>query len=200
MPSTRHTLPESDQAVPRWVDGGPAEPGSGDNGPPPRHRVVLWTTPRSSGIGKGQARTGIARISSCRRGEARASRTLNRARSRQRRDARRLGVVHRDGLAGCAAVIATVGRSPGPRDRVVLWATPGRGRIGKGQARVGIAIVRGRRATKARCSSTFNGTRAAYSADGRVSGVIDRDSLGAISSIAVGVGGSVGAGDDVVAT
>ena len=36
--------------------------------------------------------------------------------------------------------------------------------------------------------------------DHRRSGVIDRDGLGASSSIAAGVGGSVGAGDDVVAT
>ena len=36
--------------------------------------------------------------------------------------------------------------------------------------------------------------------DRRRGGVIDRDGLRAISSVAVGVGGSVGASDDVVAT
>ena len=84
-------------------------PGTGD-------RVILRTTPSRGRIAEGQTRTGIARIAGRRRGEARASRALDRARPRQRTDLRRFGVMHRDRLARCAAVIAMIRRGPGSGD------------------------------------------------------------------------------------
>ena len=93
-----------------------------------------------------------------------------------------------------------IGRRPGPRHRVVLRTTPRRGHVGKGQRRTGIARIASCRRAEARCGRTLNRLIAACSANGRRCGVLNRDGLGAISSVAVGVGGSVGAGDDVVAT
>ena len=85
-------------------------------GPGSGHRVILRTTPRRSRIGKGERRTGIARITRCRRAEAWASRTFYRLRTAYPADHRRCGVVHRDGLARCAAVVAMIRRGPGPGD------------------------------------------------------------------------------------
>src|SRR5437867_1682326 len=96
-------------------------------GPGSRDRVILRTTPRRSRIGKGESRTGIARITRCRRAEAWGSRAFDRARTAYRTDLWRRGVVHRDGLTRCAAVIAIVGRCPGTGDRVILRTIPSRG-------------------------------------------------------------------------
>src|SRR5207249_12265876 len=113
-------------------------PGSG-------HRVILRTTPGRRRVVKGERGTGIARITRCRRGEAWASRTFYRLRTAYPADHWRRGVLHRDGLTRCAAVIAMIGRCPGSRDRVILRTTPRRSRIGKGEARTGIARITRRR-------------------------------------------------------
>ena len=84
-------------------------------GPGSRNRVILRTTPCRSRIGKGERRTGIARIGSGRRAEAWGRRTFNRLRTAYPADHWRCGVMHRDGLARCAAVVAMIRRGPGPR-------------------------------------------------------------------------------------
>ena len=255
--------------------------------PGPRHRVVLRTTPGRSHVGKGQRRTGIARIAGCRRAEARHGRTLNRLIAACSADGRRCGVLYCDGLALAGGVAAGVGSVIGAADAIAVGATArgdligivgdchctaavvsrsdravigGRHFAGARHRGVGwevvdhrrcliincdglalaaavaagigsmigpgdgiaigattrgdlIGIVRDSHRTAAVVSRTHRAVigrghcaRARYRGIGREvvdrrrGGVIDRDGLGASSSVAVGVGGSVGAGDDVVAT
>src|SRR5438874_7108908 len=70
--------------------------------------------------------------------------------------------MHRDGLTRCAAVVAMIGRCPRSGNRVILWTTPCRSRIGKGERRTGIACITRCRRTEARRGRTFNRLRTAY--------------------------------------
>src|SRR5213596_2815150 len=163
-------------------------------GPPTRDRVILRTTPCRSRIGKGERRTGIARITRRRRAEARCGRTFNRLRTPDAADYWRCGVMHRDGLTRCAAVVAMIGRCPGPRDRVILRTTPGRSRIGKGEARTGIARIGSSRRAEAWGGRTFNRLRTAYPADHWRGGVMHRDRLTRCAAVIAMIGRGPGSG------
>src|SRR5437867_4377830 len=156
--------------------------------PGPRHHAVLRTTAGRGRVGEGQRRRGIACVARRRRREAGRGRTFNRRRPRQRRDRRRDRVHHVDHLAGRRAVAAVIGRRPGPRHHAVLRTTAGRGRVGEGQRRRGIARVAGRRRREAGRGRTFNRRRPRQRRDRRRDRVHHVDHLAGRRAVAAMIG------------
>ena len=121
----------------------------------------------------------VARITRCRRSEARAGRAFNRSVAALSADRRRCGVLDRDGLMHLrAGVPAIIYRMPGLGARCRCHRTS---RLLTGiavlyHARRVARITRCRRG-EARAGRAFNRGVAALSADRRRCGVLDRDGL-----------------------